>query len=94
MNIKDRLRYFTAKYRIKEVTDKFGKTTYIAQVRKCFSWNDIKVDFWSKENDIIIDISELGSNNRCGTYQYANSIIDKYDIFINSLAKPKTIYRY
>ena len=94
MNIKDRLRYFTEKYRIKEVTDKFGKTIYIAQVRKYCYWNDIKIGCWSTENKIIIDISELGCGNMCTTHKHASSIIDHYDIFINSLVKPKTIYKY
>lgn len=95
MNIKDRLRYFTAKYRIKEVSNKFGEITYIAQFREYYHWNDIKVDTWSTENNIKIEISEyLGSGNRCETYKYANSIIDHYDILINSLVEPKTIYKY
>lgn len=88
------LRYFTEKYRIKEVTDKFGKTIYIAQVRKYCYWYDIKIHAWSTENKIIIDISELGFGNKCEIREHASSIIDKYDILINSLVKPKTIYKY
>lgn len=97
MNIKDRLRYFTAKYRVIEVKDKFGGTTYVAQVRKYLHWEPIKikVHFLNQLNYGKIELREYyGRDNVTSEYKYALMIIDNYILAINSLVKPKTIIKY
>lgn len=92
---KIRLRYFTAKYRVKEVADKFGNVKYVAQVRRnMFYWETIRIDSFGHDNCCRIELKWCGQDNVNTTYDYAKAVIDNYIIGINTLVKPKTTIKY